>query len=563
VTLKVLVTGASGFVGRALVPHLVDRGHEVEGWSRSGTAVDARARFRRVDLVAPGSLLPPDGAPWDAAFHLAAHAAPGAPWTRGLVLENVAMTARVVDHLSAHAPGCRTIVVSSGRVYASGPGRRKESDPVEPAGSYALSKALSEAWALSKKAELDVQVVRPFNQIGPGMAAGLLLPDLLERARAGDDPIRMRGRDDGKDFLDVRDAVDAYEALLTVDAPSGSIWNLCSGIEVSVSTLIREVLSALSIRRDVVFEDASVEVSIGDPGKLEAACGFRPRRSLRETAEAIARAAKRLTFVVAALALASIAAADDPGEAKAPIQDNSFLIEEAYNQDAGVIQHIQIWNRPIGAHAAPWSYSFTEEWPAGGQRHQVSVTVPYGEKETGGSGLGDVALHYRLQAIGLGGGPLALAPRISVLFATGDERAGTGAGGPGLQLGLPVSVEIGESFVMHGNLGSTWTPSARGGGGAEASTLSWSAGASGVWLAGRRWNLLLETVYEREETVLGERRTERSSGLVVNPGIRFAFDRPSGLQIVPGIAIPIGVGPSEGERAVLLYLSFEHPVRGL
>jgi hypothetical protein len=46
----------------------------------------------------------------------------------------------------------------------------------------------------------------------------------------------------------------------------------------------------------------------------------------------------------------------------------------------------------------------------------------------------------------------------------------------------------------------------------------------------------------------------------VSPGIRWAWNFPTGLQVVPGIAVPIGVGPSRGDRALFLYLSFEHPM---
>jgi hypothetical protein len=47
----------------------------------------------------------------------------------------------------------------------------------------------------------------------------------------------------------------------------------------------------------------------------------------------------------------------------------------------------------------------------------------------------------------------------------------------------------------------------------------------------------------------------------VSPGVRWSYDFESGLQIVPGIAFPIGVGPSRREKSVFLYLSFEHPFR--
>jgi hypothetical protein len=72
-------------------------------------------------------------------------------------------------------------------------------------------------------------------------------------------------------------------------------------------------------------------------------------------------------------------------------------------------------------------------------------------------------------------------------------------------------------------------------------------------------NLLLEAVYTWEEEVAGPGTTDRSNSFVINPGVRWAINRPSGLQIVPGICVPIGVGPSRGDEALFLYLSFEHP----
>jgi hypothetical protein len=50
---------------------------------------------------------------------------------------------------------------------------------------------------------------------------------------------------------------------------------------------------------------------------------------------------------------------------------------------------------------------------------------------------------------------------------------------------------------------------------------------------------------------------------LLSPGIRWAYNFKNGLQIVPGVAVPFGVGPSSGEKGVFLYLSFEHPYRKL
>jgi len=115
--------------------------------------------------------------------------------------------------------------------------------------------------------------------------------------------------------------------------------------------------------------------------------------------------------------------------------------------------------------------------------------------------------------------------------------------------------------VTHWNAGGTLTPSAKNAVGDKATAVACNLGASVVWLARPTFNALLEIVWTREEAVTGPGRTAASDGLLVSPGIRWAHNFSSGLQIVPGVAFPIRVGPSAGDAAVLLYLSFEHPFR--
>jgi hypothetical protein len=67
--------------------------------------------------------------------------------------------------------------------------------------------------------------------------------------------------------------------------------------------------------------------------------------------------------------------------------------------------------------------------------------------------------------------------------------------------------------------------------------------------------------WTRTEAVRAAGVTERSHSLYLSPGVRWAHNFRSGLQIVPGLAVPIGIGPSRGEEALFLYLSFEHSFR--
>jgi hypothetical protein len=70
-------------------------------------------------------------------------------------------------------------------------------------------------------------------------------------------------------------------------------------------------------------------------------------------------------------------------------------------------------------------------------------------------------------------------------------------------------------------------------------------------------------VFTNFQFVVARDKTEWSRSLFLSPGIRWAYNFKNGLQIVPGIGVPIGIGPSLGEKGVFLYLSFEHPFRKL
>jgi hypothetical protein len=71
---------------------------------------------------------------------------------------------------------------------------------------------------------------------------------------------------------------------------------------------------------------------------------------------------------------------------------------------------------------------------------------------------------------------------------------------------------------------------------------------------------MLEAEWNRWEEVEGPDETSRMSNFILSPGMRGAFDLKSGLQIVPGVAVPLNVS-GDGEGALFFYLSFEHPFR--
>jgi hypothetical protein len=236
------------------------------------------------------------------------------------------------------------------------------------------------------------------------------------------------------------------------------------------------------------------------------------------------------------------------------------LLEEAYNQEFGVVQHINTVTRSWSHQ--DWAYAFTQEWPVDWDpRHQLSYTIPFLHARDfpgSGFGLGDVLLNWRYQLVGDGKADVAVTPRVSLLLPTGSTKAGRGVGGFGVQTNWALSAVLSPHWVTHWNAGATWVPKAESAEEATASSASFNLGQSLVWLMGPRLNFLVETVYVNLGDVVGRHDTERQQSLFISPGIRWGWDV-GDLQIVPGIAAPIGVGPSAGDHLVFVYLSFEHP----
>lgn len=263
----------------------------------------------------------------------------------------------------------------------------------------------------------------------------------------------------------------------------------------------------------------------------------------------------RAAAVLTALSLA--ASAQESAKEPPLIEDNSFLVEEAYNQETGVVQHISTFRRaPDGA----WLFTFTQEWPAPTQRHQLGYTAPLVSNRPGGTGVGDLTLNYRYQAVGHEGSHVWVAPRLSVLLPTGDPATGRGLGGPGLQTMIPVSVELTNTFVTHWNAGYTATR-ARDTDGVRRTLHVLNAAASAIWLAAPTLNLMLESTWDRTDSFDAGSTTRSDDHLTIMPGIRGAINLRSGMQIVPGIGLPVVRSAGSTERDLFLYFSVEHSFR--
>ena len=245
------------------------------------------------------------------------------------------------------------------------------------------------------------------------------------------------------------------------------------------------------------------------------------------------------------------------------IMDNSFLVEEAYNQEAGVVQHIfnavYGFDRLHGPDEKRLDFSFTQEWPLFSQTHQLSYTLFASIAETGGrseNGFGDMMIHYRYQAWYDEATLTAFAPRFSLILPTGDARPGLSNDTLGYQWGLPFSTTLGDSWFVHANAGLTFLPDA--GPGKRHDLLNYSLGASAIYALSPNLNLMLEWVGFWRDSPDDTGGTSYDLESVISPGARRAFNFSNGSQLVLGLAVPVGLTHAAPDVGVFLYVSFEH-----
>jgi Putative MetA-pathway of phenol degradation len=268
------------------------------------------------------------------------------------------------------------------------------------------------------------------------------------------------------------------------------------------------------------------------------------------------RAVARITGAAVALAAGGALADDKDPRLAAGIQDNSFLIEEAYNQEPGVVQHIQKLQR----RGRDWLYTFTQDWPISSQTHQFSYTVPYSWIRTDEGrrtqGFGDVSLNYRYQAWMESATMPAFAPGVSLILPSGSRSKELGDGSAGLEILLPFSKIVSDRVTLNANAGMTHLFDVEG-----HSPTSFRLGGSAIYAVTRDFNLMLEAIGEWEQLVNAERLLEREFTFTISPGFRYALNYPqlNDLQVVMGVGAPISFTRGKStDYGVILYLSFEH-----
>lgn len=298
-TMRILITGASGFVG-SYMPQALNTacGDGVEIIATSKTAephpaygavealdvMDRAAVADAIERHAPTHVLHLAGI----ASPAAANANPRLAWDAHL-----GSALNLSEAILAHAPACWLMHIGTGMVYGDSArsGQPLDEDtPLAPADGYAASKAGADlALGAMSHGGLKCIRLRPFNHSGPGQSHAFVIPAFamqIARIEAGLVPpvLQVGNLDAERDFLDVRDVADAY-ALAARQAASlgpGTILNIASGIPHRVGDILEALLARSRVRIEVSHDSARMRPSdlpriLGDAGRARAALGWSPR----------------------------------------------------------------------------------------------------------------------------------------------------------------------------------------------------------------------------------------------------------------------------------------------
>lgn len=281
--LKLLITGASGFVGKTLAQHVCSQASGV-------VCVQPSQKIELTDSQCLDELIA-ETRP-DRIVHLAAQSFVPQAFADplGTYQVNFIGTLNLLQSLKKHGFNGRLLFVGSGDQY----GLIEPSDlpvletqPMKPRNPYAVSKIAAEmlCYQWSQTEGMDIVMARPFNHIGPGQNHRFVIPGFARQIAAIKMGLAQPVMETGnlhvtRDFTDVRDIVKAY-LLLLEQGKSGDVYNVCSGKEVLISDVLQQLLEIAGVEADIKLDPNLVRAneqqrSFGNPDKIFRDTGWKP-----------------------------------------------------------------------------------------------------------------------------------------------------------------------------------------------------------------------------------------------------------------------------------------------
>lgn len=300
--MKILVTGAGGFVGGHLTKLLMEHGHYVCSLGQGSPHNMPKDMHMEVDILDKDKVI--DAMVQfnpEVVFHLAALSNVPYCWREPekAVAVNVCGMIHVLEAFARVREGGRFVSIGSSDAYgiAANTGRPlTEEDICLPQNPYAVSKLCAEQLSMQLGKKLGIKVIhtRSFNHYGPGQALGFVVSDFacqVAQIEIGKKTpvISVGDLSVARDFTYVKDVIAAYASLIENDAPSG-IYNICSGKAITIQQVLDNLLALSKVHVEVSKDPArdrpaEVPFFVGNNCKIRKAVGWQPEVSFLEGIE--------------------------------------------------------------------------------------------------------------------------------------------------------------------------------------------------------------------------------------------------------------------------------------
>ena len=293
---RVLVTGASGFIGSHLTRRLLDAGAEVHALTSVVSSVyptrlvDVRDRINlheasltdRGALEAVAALVKPAYV-----FHLGAYTHVGKSWQRvdECIQVNVQGTVNLLMALAPHGY-TRFINTGTSEIYGDIEVPFREDNQPHPISPYSVSKYAAEEYCrlFAEAHGWPIVRVRPFNAYGPAQSPDRVIPEIITRAMRGE-PLRMTQGRQTREFNYVADLADGFIQVASTPGIDGELVNLGCGVDVSMRDLATKILELMGDPIKAEFgaiPDRPTEIwkMHCDPTKAREVVGYEAKTSL-------------------------------------------------------------------------------------------------------------------------------------------------------------------------------------------------------------------------------------------------------------------------------------------
>jgi len=305
---KILITGASGFVGNHLIELLLKEDNQIFGTYLTDKSKETLSRFgdklklTQIDLsdeVKVFSLI--EEIKPDLIFHLAASTSPAESFNdpKGTIVNNITVELNILEALrKINLTETRVLITSSADIY----GKVKKEDlpinencPLNPTSPYAVSKIAQDFLALQYFNAHSIKTIRAraFNHVGPGQAPAFVVSafakKIAEIENISGEKITVGNLDSKRDFTDVRDMVKAYAQIIEKGNP-GDVYNIGSGKSFKISEILDNLIK-LSNKKITVKIDEKLMRPVDNPElvcdatKITEVIDWKPEIKLKKTLE--------------------------------------------------------------------------------------------------------------------------------------------------------------------------------------------------------------------------------------------------------------------------------------